>query len=302
MSLLKPVDCEKCGAPLPRDAIGASVATCPFCGATLAGDRRVVWAERYLRAHAAMCDRRAPVVEVASVPYLVEGLLAHGESRDVFLARRAHAVTERVVLKVLRKKDDVALHDRELRALRALQTSTSRGAAHFTQRLPQLVADGVIDDVPASVVRFTSGFVHTLDDVRTARGATLDPRHVVWIWRRVLEVLAWVHDAGWVHGAVLPEHVLVNAREHGALLVGWSSAARTGESAHDPSAESDVASSARAVTSLLDEALIPAPLFALIRKVASDGGTAVSADRELTDVARAVFGPPRFVRLDMPGP
>jgi len=283
VSFLRPIDCPRCGAPLAADSIGASIATCAYCEGTLVADPRVVWASRYRRALAPVdCD-----VEVASVPYALEGLLAHGESCDVYLARRARTPTERVILKVPRG-DDATLRA-EWDALTTLHSSDARGAAHFTQRLPQLVARG-----PAgSVMRFPSGFVHTLVDVRAAHGDALDPRHAVWILRRTLELLGWVHQSGFVHGDVRPEHVLLHARDHGVLLVGWSRARRGG----DPRA--DVAMSARCIVWLLGNARLPSELAVALGALAHDGGDAWAADEWITNAARAAFGPRRYVHLDM---
>jgi serine/threonine protein kinase len=49
----------------------------------------------------------------------------------------------------------------------------------------------------------------------------LDGRHVSWMFNRVLEVLGFAHRHGWIHGAVLPPHLLFDPREHGLHLLGW---------------------------------------------------------------------------------
>jgi serine/threonine protein kinase len=41
------------------------------------------------------------------------------------------------------------------------------------------------------------------------------------MFNRILEILAWTHRQGVVHGAVLPPHVLVHPVTHGAVLVDW---------------------------------------------------------------------------------
>jgi hypothetical protein len=56
----------------------------------------------------------------------------------------------------------------------------------------------------------------------------LDPRDAAWIWRRLLTGLGWAHRAGVVHGAVLPEHVLVHPERHGVVLVDWCYSAAPG--------------------------------------------------------------------------
>jgi serine/threonine protein kinase len=41
------------------------------------------------------------------------------------------------------------------------------------------------------------------------------------MWRRLLVALGHAHRCGVVHGAVLPEHVLIEPAEHGLTLVDW---------------------------------------------------------------------------------
>jgi len=286
VSFLTPIDCPRCGAPLPPDAIGASVATCPYCDGTLAADPRVVWAARYERALGTLAD--PDLVHVGARPYVVEGLLAAGESSDVYLARRATTPTERVVLKVPRTPADGGRLAAEWSALEALHESTAAGSSHFTMRLPQLVDRGALDGVVASVMRFSSGFVHTLADVKATHGDALDPRHAVWIWRRALELLAFVHASGWAHGALVSEHLLVHARDHGLMFVGWSRAAPL----VDPAA--DLSLLGETIASLCP---LPTPLSSLTHTSKHD---AWALCEEVKRAARDVFGPARYVALHMP--
>ena len=49
----------------------------------------------------------------------------------------------------------------------------------------------------------------------------LDVRHCCWIFRRLLTGLGFVHLNNVVHGAVLPQHILVEPEGHGVCLCGW---------------------------------------------------------------------------------
>ena len=42
------------------------------------------------------------------------------------------------------------------------------------------------------------------------------------MFNRVLEVLGFVHHQGWIHGAVLPPHLLFHSANHGLQLIGWT--------------------------------------------------------------------------------
>jgi hypothetical protein len=263
----------------------------------------------------------------------VLGLLARGESSDVFLATRARRLTERVIIKALRASEDADLLAHEWDVLSALHAGTAQGAAHFSLRLPSPVARGDARFAdgrsgPATIVRAMAGFRHTLDDVRRAYPAGVDARHAVWIWRRILELLGWVHRNGWVHGAVLPQHVVLHAGDHGAILVGWSCAVQQGERVSAVSADcerfyarevldrgpattaSDVTMSARSVAYALGAnehgelpREVPTPIRELVEACAA--GEAIAGDawrlKDLVaDAAEQVFGPPAFVPFEIP--
>jgi hypothetical protein len=130
---------------------------------------------------------------------------------------------------------------------------------------------------------------------------------MVWMWRRVLEVLAHVHGIGWRHGAVSLEHMLVHPADHGILLTGWSGAARHAD------ATQDLMQSAWSMRALLagrenseqepaPPASTPAPLAELLLRASGDAAWlkaqgAPGVHRQLTDAAAAAFGPPRFLHF-----
>ena len=276
------------------------------------------------------------VVRVGDVAYCLEGRLARGESSDVFLGRRARRVTERVVLKVLRARANGDLLEREHATLRALQTSTAPGTPYFSRTIPEVVQKGHLRDDdgterPTLILRHLSGFSPTLADVREAYPRGVDPRAAVWMWRRALETLGWVHDSGWVHGAVVPQHLVVHPRDHGALLVGWSCAGRPSEapiarvadrgdfypaasSANATDAlrpELDLVMSARCIAFVLGgdartgevPSSVPAQLAALVREHSSGApGDARALHEALGAAAKSAFGPPAYHAFVMPDP
>jgi hypothetical protein len=72
----------------------------------------------------------------------------------------------------------------------------------------------------ANVIARLAGF-RSLAEVRDAFPGGLDPRDTAWMWRRLLVAVGAAHRAGLVHGAVLPEHVMIHPAEHGLVLVDW---------------------------------------------------------------------------------
>lgn len=269
--------------------------------------------------------------------YALLGRLAQGESNDVFLARRDGRLTERVIIKVLRTSGDEDLLENERRVLEALEKSRAQGAPYFTALLPQRVEAGMArlgkhgneGERRASVFRWRSGFVHSMNDVFAAHTSGIIPEAAVWMWKRMLETLGWVHKSGFVHGAILPQHTLVHARDHGVVFVGWSCAVALGKplpavnaalreyypdavwQGAPATARTDLTMSARVLLKALGGSTdrapsrVPAPLARLLESHARGEprtpDDAWSVRDELDGVARQVFGPPKFFPFAMPG-
>jgi len=306
--------CPQCAAPLPRAACWRTV-TCSYCGATVSRGAEVVRAaafrEAWLRVHQAV-DLPARVVSVAQGRYGLIAGLGGGESSQVYLAQRIHPFGERVTLKLARTDNADAALQYEAEAIRQLQSLKAAGSAYFSLRLPQLVAcgtarDGASPDRHALVLRHPTGFWGSLADVMRGHGMGVDPRHIVWMWRRVLEVLAYLHDNGWQHGDLCPEHLLVHPRNHGVQMIGWTRARHGG-----PGAVQDLMQLAWSMRMLLAgqaasgdhppplPASTPAPLAALLlagsedeRWCAQHGARGILA--QLGEAAGQSFGASRFV-------
>lgn len=310
MAGLYTLTCPNCGAPLPKHARWTAV-KCVHCGAVAAPGMQVVSRGSFRRA-LARAEREIPErpddFVVAEARYQVLAPLAKGDRADVFLATRARALTERAVAKVLRDAKEAPALDAEWVTLEALHASTGQGAPHFTTRLPPLVSrgDARFSDGqrrPALVFRALPGFEATLADVRDAYPEGVDARHAVWMWRRVLELLGWVHRNGWAHGNVSPAQVVLDPREHGAILVGWSHAGRL-VSGQESRAMSDLAMSAQSVLTTLGHASGEAtPVYDLLHACAQEHLPATDAwdlMERVAEAARRAFGPPTFVPFSLP--
>jgi hypothetical protein len=322
--------CPNCGAVVSASRF-ARVATCSFCGATVHLDEGVLSVARFREAHQAW---RAADPALAGASIAAGGdawtRLAHiarGEIADVFQVVRQRWPGERALLKLLRDPADAPLFEQEWRALTRLASSSAAGAEILARRVPQPIrfdpkAPG---GRPVMVLGWEPGFRHTLADVRRMRPAGIEPRISIWMWRRLLEVLVVVHRSGLVHGAVLPQHILIARGEHRVRLVGFSCAAAPGDPLlaicipyeHLYAAElrdtqrlapaHDVAMSAKAIGFALgaDErgrlpASVPARLAGLLDEVGAGGARDPWALREaLGQLAIELFGPPSFCPLDI---
>jgi hypothetical protein len=127
------------------------------------------------------------------------------------------------LLKLARDPADNDLMRAETVALAALRT---RAEPRFQAYFPGLVraqrrrdpGSGV--ERRATVIARLAGF-RSLAEVRGAFPGGLDPRDAAWMWRRLLVALGAAHRAELIHGAVLPEHVMIHPGEHGLVLIDW---------------------------------------------------------------------------------
>lgn len=329
--------CPTCSAPLPPPP-PVGVVRCSHCEALLAPyEGRWRAAPPQVPPEPLLHPDR-PRLWLGGARYALRGRLARGDGSDVFLGWRDRRLTELVVVKVLRSAADRDRLERERDALAALHRSTAQGAAHFTRLLPQPVGFGAArlgmrgdeGEREVGIHRWRSGFVHTFEDVERAHPGGVAPEAAVWMWKRILELLGFVHASGWVHGAVLPSHLLVHARDHGVVLCGWSRAVRAGEplaaagGAHGAMYPADVARGApatpatdvtmgaRAVLRALGggplraPSGVPRPLADLLEAHADPaaGGRIDDAwwlKERVAAAASEVFGPPRYVPFEMPG-
>ncbi|SET32479.1 hypothetical protein [Hymenobacter actinosclerus] len=83
-------------------------------------------------------------------------------------------------------------------------------AQHFKQYLPSgLVADGaaLLATPPVRVVPLA--------------GLTLPVEHVAWVLSRLLELTAWLHQAGFCHGGWQPESLALAPKTHGLVALSF---------------------------------------------------------------------------------
>jgi hypothetical protein len=141
-------------------------------------------------------------------------------------------------------------------------------------------------------------------------------------------MLGWVHASGWVHGAILPRHLLVHPRDHGVVFAGWSCAVPIASREPVPAivdAERDVypegstrapvdptfdlTMSGRVIAKALGGSCddvppgVPRPIAELVRAVARGAWSddAWTLKSRVGEAAGEAYGPPKYHRLEMPG-
>jgi serine/threonine protein kinase len=239
--------------------------------------------------------------------------LGQGEVSEVYLAHRIGPMPFLTVIKLSSATHAAAAHAREAKILRELTAlACSDSDAHFALLLPEVVTVGMVEGDTsrhALVLKAPNGYWGSLAALHEHFPQGLDPRHAVWIWRRLLAMLAFLHSRGWAHGDVRPEHALVHPSDHGVRLIGWTAAQKTTDAMAQAT---DLMRSARIIHILLSGTAeqstmiyhIPIELASLVNQAANDTAFcqqqgALGLDSALRNAARAAFGPPAYVPLHL---
>jgi serine/threonine protein kinase len=304
--------CPQCGGSLPRQALWRAV-SCSYCQAVVTLNDR--WVERAGFHAAWRRARERPEgarrwMTLQGHDYELLQRLGSGDHSDAWLARRHGPAPLRAVLKLQREPGEALA--READRLRALRRLPAADAPYFRLRLPLPLAQGRGTghghDGAVLALHAWPGFTATLAEVLAVHPSGLgDARHAVWLWRRVLELLGYLHRHGWCHGDLRPEHWLLHPADHGVHLLGWGRAREGGDRGPDLQQS---AWCMRAVLGGWTEAQPPAlparcppALAALVERASEDrrwcrDQGADGLARQLSAAAQADFGPPRFVPFD----
>ncbi len=168
-----------------------------------------------------------PVIASGGRQYTIIKQLAPGDLADLHLAASDHV---EYVLKISRPAAGNLLLAAEARRLKAL--ASRNGDRCYREFIPQLVESFLLPRAvggrQVNVFTHRPGFF-TLDAVRQRHPAGLDGRHLAWVFKRMLAILGFAHGCGFVHGAVLPPHVMIHAENHGLQLVDWIHAVPLGQ-------------------------------------------------------------------------
>ncbi|MBB6121492.1 molecular chaperone DnaJ [Nocardiopsis algeriensis] len=242
-----------------------------------------------------------------------------------------NGVRHEVLLKVPRSPRDNDLMEAEAASLRRIREHGPERARAF---FPELVESfrhrdpGTGTERRVNVLDRLEGF-RGLDEVRRAFPGGIDPRDAAWMWRRLLVALGAAAAAGVVHGAVVPEHVLIHPEKHGLVLVGWCcsvAAGAPGSTPHIPATvpgreefyppevaarrparpETDIFMATRCIEHVTAGRL-PRALRAFARgctlpapeRRPSDGFAVLG---ELDEALERLYGPRRFRPFHMPSP
>jgi serine/threonine protein kinase len=302
--------CPQCGGSLPRQARWRMV-HCPYCNSLVTRSDDVVQSARF---HQSLLNANESIppaphcINISGTKFRVLAPLGGGDHSEVYLAERMNRLPERVIIKCARHGVRSGQLSEENKILRALQSLETSGSPYFSQRLPQPVDVGNVDDTGREVLvlRQPVGFWGSLEDVLHYHQSGVDARHAVWIWRRILDVLSFIHDNGWSHGNLHPGHLLVHPSDHGILIIGWHQALQLKKDSDKK--VRDLKQSAWSIRALLSGntddpgfgSKTPAPLVEVLKHASEDtvycaSLGAAGIDDALKSAAFESFGSPVFV-------
>jgi hypothetical protein len=161
---------------------------------------------------------------------MLHRILGVGDVADVHLASAA-GHNGHYAMKISRVDGAAPMLANEWRVLSTLLARAAAADSHYGRYFPAPAewfpaTQGQIHK-RVNVFAYRPGF-YTLEQVRQRYPSGLDGRHLAWIFKRLLTAIGFTHRCGWVHGAVLPPHALLQADEHGLQLVGWGHAVHAG--------------------------------------------------------------------------
>lgn len=151
------------------------------------------------------------------------------QALDVFAKGDASMIytTDVALLKVVNNATDNDLLDHEVTVIKALRRP-EKGFESFIQHLP------AVEDTLRVGSRRVNAFalphvpLTSIAAIMKAFPHGIDPRDAVWMWRRALRILGYVHHRGYTHGAVTPDHLMMDLANHNITLVGWTAAVKEG--------------------------------------------------------------------------
>ena len=138
---------------------------------------------------------------------------------------------KRALVKLARDNRDADLLRAEMSALKYFSDQSGPDDAHFKKYLPRPLESAMVSvgggARPANILSLTKDS-YTLAEIMAAHPDGIHPADMAWMWRRVLEILSWVHAHKKVHGAILPCHILLNPEIHGGRLIDWCYSVESG--------------------------------------------------------------------------
>lgn len=166
------------------------------------------------------------VIQTPKRKYIVTDLIADGDLAQIYrCSYEEDGAEKQAAFKIASSAGDNDFMENETRVLSTMYAK-KQPEERFYRYLPKPIDSFALRagrGAPrrVNVIQLAEGFV-PLSDVMKAYPKGLDYRDVVWMFKRSLAGLWYVHRQKLVvHGAVLPTHILIHPTGHGAKIVDW---------------------------------------------------------------------------------
>jgi serine/threonine protein kinase len=164
--------------------------------------------------------------------YTVRGLIGRGDISEIYDATGVD--NEPILLKVCRSSENNDLMENEFGVLTAARTSPQWIKEGETKLPLPRESFHIGDNRRVTSFALTPGNgkpslreVSTLAEVHIAY-PVLDPRDAAWMFNRIIDALHCLHATGFVHGAVTPDHFIIEPESHRGQLLDFGYAVRAG--------------------------------------------------------------------------
>ncbi len=174
--------------------------------------------------------------------YKLTTMVTQGDVANLYGATYTDANDDpqNAIVKIVRDRSNNDLLANEAKTLKRLLSNTDtfdelspympRYIETFGYRLtaPGKARSGPAQSRQAIAFNFTPN-LYTLQQVRQTYPNGVHAKDAAWMFRRILYALSLVHTNGIVHGALLPQHILIEPDQHGIVLVDWKHSTELGQ-------------------------------------------------------------------------
>lgn len=170
------------------------------------------------------------IIRTKATVYEVRGVRFIGDLCQIY---EAIADTgETVLLKIPRDPRNNDLLESEARNAKTIQKHCESHRIKIGQHCGQVIESFELQQGKikkrVNVVSDRVGFV-TLADVIAAYPNGIHLADAAWMFNRLIAALAAAHQSGIVHGAVTPDHILIEPSTHNGILIDWCYSAQAGQ-------------------------------------------------------------------------
>jgi DnaJ domain./Protein kinase domain. len=171
--------------------------------------------------------------------YYVVDLIKEGDLANVYCALNKNNLP--VTVKVIRSPINNDLGKSEVSILRLIDEANKGLPA--LGHLPRLEDSFMLKE--GSIQKNVNVFKgmdkhegwHTVETIIQQNPDGIDLRDAAWMFNRLLGGILMAHQAGIVHAAIVPSHILLHLPSHQGVLIDWSYAVKTGSPAKAVSPE-----------------------------------------------------------------